>query len=141
MPNHALDDAAMAAFWAMPRSAASIEHMGLLYDNGGSVAATPFQTKGKAGEVGGSFQIPQGSLRGLLHNHPLTDNARRNAAIRRLAPHDVETADKLGVPSYIGVGNDLLRYTPGGKDTHGEAVLGQIPVDEIRKLYIQALKR
>ncbi len=139
MPHKNLDDAAQAALWPLQR--APVEQVALLYEQDGQIHNTPPRgdAKDRAREA---FQIPKGSLRAITHNHPLSENPRKNVNIRRFSHDDMTMANKLRVPSYISVGNELKRYNPGAMSDHGEPVLAQIPIEEIRKLYlVEALKK
>lgn len=134
--SYALDDLAAAALWPLRNERK--EHIGLLYGDG---ERTPAVSQGEASRAGGTFQIPSGSLRGLFHNHPARQAGR---AVGKDEPHefsakDVLQAKKLGVPSYISAGDRVLRYDP--RTGKVEEVLGQIPIEEIRKLYTDALSK
>src|SRR5690606_26692134 len=74
-----LDDAAAAALWAIQN--APREHIGLLYEQDGTIRATPTQTRNNAGRTKGSFEIPAGSLRGIFHNHPPPKQQRRGSML------------------------------------------------------------
>src|SRR5690554_4108203 len=138
MDGYALDNAAAAALWAIQN--APREHIGLLYEQDGTIHATPTQTRNNAGRTKGSFEIPAGSLRGIFHNHPPLKQQRRGSMLdvdverTSFSPDDLKQAKRLGVPSYIAVGNKLRRYDPATGRT--EDVLAEIPIDVIRALYI-----
>lgn len=144
MDQHALDDAAAAALWALRN--ATVEHIGLIYDNG-AVRATPSHTRRDAARAGGTFSIPAGSLRGLFHNHPprtrkrgAMGEARRDSDRASFSRDDIEQAQKLGVPSYIAAGPKLRRYDPATGRT--EDVLAEIPIDVIvQSLMMRLLDR
>lgn len=135
----ALDDAAAAALWWVGENKnPAVEHIGLLYAGPQGVARTDTQTSRSREQTGGAFSIPAGSLRGLFHNHPI--NGQTTAKVSRPSADDVKQAKALGVPSYISVGQNIFRYDPATGET--EPVLAQIPIDEIRKLYlVEALKK
>lgn len=132
-----LDDAAAAALWAL--RGADKEHIALLYNDGG-LQHTPFRSQDREGASRGSFQIPGGSLRALVHNHPLSGNSRKDKYRAQFSSDDVRQAAKLRVPSYIQVGHEIRRLDPRPNMSidhqPGEAVLAQIPVEQIRRLYL-----
>lgn len=132
----ALDDAAVAALWTL--RGAGVEHLGLLYDDGG-IRRTPTQSRNARNASRGAFEIPTGSLRGLFHNHPLPKNprARQNAA--RFSYDDIDQAKRLGVPSYIAVGDDVRRFDPGAAGDRGEEVLARFPIEEMRAYLMRTL--
>jgi len=132
---HQLDDAAARALWALRH--APIEHIGLLYEQDGTIRATPTRSQHNESRTRGTFAIPTGSLRAIFHNHPPRRSGRGDLSASRrdrqrseFSRDDIIQAQKLGVPSYIQAGNELLRYVPGGPLT-GEPVLAMIPIDEI----------
>lgn len=131
--SYELDDAAAAALYSLAR--APYEHVGVMYQDGGSISRTAPRSQRSRGRASGAFKIPAGSLRGLYHNHP-PDSADGE----RLSPKDVMNAKGLGVPSYISAGDKVLSYDPATGKT--EEVLAQIPIEEIRRLYLsEALKK
>lgn len=131
-----LDDAAARALWALAYAPA--EHIGLLYEQDGTIHATPTRTRNNAGHAKGSFEIPAGSLRGIFHNHPPPKQRRRGSMLdvdverASFSPDDIKQAKRLGVPSYIAAGNKLRRYDPATGRT--EDVLATIPIEEILRL-------
>ena len=143
---HQLDDAAARALWALRH--APIEHIGLLYEQDGTIRATPTRSQHNESKTRGTFAVPAGSLRAIFHNHPPRRSRRGDLSASRrdrqrseFSRDDIIQAQKLGVPSYIQAGNELLRYTPGGPLT-GEPVLAEIPIDVIvRDLMVRLLNR
>lgn len=133
MDLNALDDAAAAALLAIGHP--QREHIGLLYEHDGSIRRTPTQTTDKNGEVKGSFAIPNGSLRGLFHNHPKYEVRRKSSVDgereRKFSSDDLLQANQLGVQSYISSGNDVRRYDPATRQVTD--VLAQFPIDELRR--------
>lgn len=124
-----LDDAAAAALYriaSMPK-----EQIGALYASGDSVARTPTITAGHDSKVRGSLSVPAGSLLALFHNHPSLGLERERAIFSN---DDKAQARRLGVPSYISAGDKVMRYDPAARGT--EEVLAQIPLEEIRRLYM-----
>jgi len=101
--------------------------MGALYAQGEGYARTPTVTSGRGAAVRGQLRVPPGRLRALFHNHPPT---RFNIERERFSPDDKTTANRLRVPSYISVGDAVMRYDPATKQT--EEVLAQFPIDEWR---------
>lgn len=130
----ALDDAAAAALFmlALERNPRR-EHIGLLYEQDGTLRRTPTQTQGNNSKSSGRFEIPQGSARGIFHNHP----DPKEYGAERFSPDDIETAKGTGLPSYISAGHRVRRYDPSTGKT--EDVLGQIPIDEFRSHLMQKL--
>lgn len=120
----AVDDAAAAALW--PVRHREKEYLGVLYGDG--LRASDLFTQGSRNRAGGAFQIPAGSLRALFHNHP-PGPERGELSVR-----DRMNAERLKVPSYISAGDQVFRYDPSTRKT--EEVLAQIPLDEIRRLYL-----
>lgn len=146
VPHANLDDAATAALWALARELEPRrEHIGLLYDTPSGIDRTPTRDAGGTRRAAGTFSIPGGTLRGIFHNHPPREIGRgaRDREDKERADFsgdDTLQARSLGVPSYISVDQQIFRYDP--KTRLIEEVLGQIPVEEIRKLYIvEALKK
>lgn len=145
-PYDAIDDAAAAALWRLAAEQNSRrEHIGLLYGTAAGIERTPTRDTGGTRNAGGTFAIPPGSLRGLFHNHPQRELARgahgaQDEERAQFSGDDIRQARALGVPSYISAGDKVLRYDPStGK---AEEVLAQIPLDEIRRLYLaDGLKR
>ena len=128
-----LDDAAVAALWGLTPN--QEEHLGLLYEENGHIEWTPAQSQDKRNASRGSFSVPAGSLRAVFHNHPLPENPRVRLGAQRFSPDDMAQANKLRVPSYIAVGNEVRRYTPGAFSNRGEPVLAQIPLKPIQEKY------
>lgn len=133
-----LDDAAAAALWAL--RGADKEHIALLYEQDG-LQRTPFRTQGQENASRGTFRVPPGSLRALVHNHPRSGNPRNDQNISKFSPEDVRQAQQLGVPSYLQVGKELTRYVPNRRTRadnfeRGQPVLAQIPIEQIRRLYL-----
>lgn len=133
----AIDDAAAAALWPLRNKVQ--EEIGLLYEAEGGIKSTPSLNSGRARSSGGTFKIPPKSLRGLFHNHPLRERgsgARGGEDVERREPSgdDALQARSLGVPTYISAGDYLFRYDPETGKT--EEVLAQIPIEEIRRLYL-----
>lgn len=135
-----LDDAAAAALMRInaQENAEIHEYIGLIYQDPktGKYLFTEPQSTRARDRSKGAFRIPKGSLRAIIHNHP---EAASNDPGPYLSPDDMEQARKFGVPSYIGVGSSLLRWT--GK-TSGpfrsrrgltEEVLAQIPIQELER--------
>lgn len=139
--SHGLDDAAAAALFNLSRlQDPTREHIGLLY--GDDYRRTPTQTREARRSTGGAFKIPPGGLRALFHNHPESSQkgARPDTDRSRFSYDDIAQAKKLGVPSYISAGEQVFRYDPSTRKT--EEVLAQIPLEEIRRLYLaEGLKR
>lgn len=139
----ALDDAAAAALWPI-RSKAQ-EEIGLLYQGQNGIERTPTQGGGRTRNAGGTFKVPPGSVRGIFHNHSPREigrgaRAREDEEVRSPSGDDVLQSRSLGVPSYISAGDYLFRYDPTTGKT--EEVLSQIPLEEIRRLYLsEALKK
>lgn len=143
MPRDVLDDAAVAALYRIANEPR--EHIGLLYEQGGTIASTPTAATG-ASSAKGTFAIPAGSLRGLFHQHPENVKAARGiqgqnqTARTDFSRDDINQAQKVGVPSYIAAGDLVKRYDP----TTGETaeVLAQFPWDEQRrKIMVELLRR
>lgn len=135
-----LDDAATAALWALrsePR-----EHIGALYRSGDGYGRTP-TVSGQSNRASGALRVPSGSLAALFHNHPRRPSRGLSAsdtAASEFSDRDREQARALGVPSYISAGDHVMRFDPGADKT--EEVLAQIPIEEIRRLYLsEALKK
>lgn len=143
----ALDDAAVAALWALAHAQdQKTEHIGALYDTGDKIARTDTVTNGSDEHATGTLKVPRGSLRGLFHNHPLRlrpNNKEISAFDDRQAKfsiEDVQQAKSFGVPSYISAGEAVFRYDPLTKDT--TEVLAQFPWEEMRrKIMIEILER
>lgn len=140
----AVDDAAAAALMrinAQP-DVGRKEYIGLIYQDpkSGKFKFTDPQTMGARGETKGAFRIPRGSLRAVIHSHTGNDKQAR-----LLSQDDVVQAKKYDVPSYIGVGNSLLRWTGklsrDGRNIMGktEEVLAQIPIQEIKQAFDAAM--
>lgn len=109
------DDAAAAALAKIreQKHAGSREYIGLIYqdpDTGKFLFTDPQTQSGRKsrGKAKGTFAIPKGSLAGIIHNHPGNPNREDLAS---LSADDVAMARQLGVASYIGVGDNLLRWT------------------------------
>ena len=123
---HTLDDAAAAALWRLRRE--PLEHIGLLYEQDGSIRATPTASRNRPDKTRGHFSIPAGSLRGIYHNHPST--GARKFDLDRFSKDDITQAKRLGVPSYITTpAGALFRYDPATGTA--APVLAMIPIDEI----------
>lgn len=140
----AVDDAAAAALMrinAQP-DVSRLEYIGLIYQDPktGKFKFTDPQTMGARGETKGAFRIPRGSLRGVIHSHTGNDKQAR-----LLSQDDVVQAKKYDVPSYIGVGDSLLRWTGklsrDGRNIMGktEEVLAQIPIEELKARHKERL--
>lgn len=132
---YALDDAAVAALWRL--SSEPIEHMSALYGDDSNIQRSNSITADSNRSVRGKLLVPPGTLRALVHNHPLVKPKRdlRNAwGQDEFSPDDVEQAKRLGVPSYISAGDKVFRYDPSTETT--QEALGQIPIEEIRRLYL-----
>lgn len=121
-----LDDAAARALALLQ---GEHEQVGLLYEQDGQIVHTAPQGQGRSRRSSGRFEIPAGSLRGIYHSHP-----PEGVTFSR---KDIETAIRLGVPSYIAVGNQILRYDPRPMDLlkpinqPGVDVLAMIPIQEL----------
>lgn len=124
-----LDDAAAAALYGIDRK--PTEHIGVVYEDRGALRSTPPASRDMKGRAEGVFAIPKGSLRALYHNHP---NEGKNRSVRAFSEDDKNNARQFGVPSYISVGHEILRWAPDGKGT--QPVLAQLPVEQIRQLRI-----
>lgn len=150
------DDAAAAALHAVQRlpGGQEYEHLGMVYQDPdtGRYFFTDPQSQGRAGQANGRFQVPQGGLRGMYHNHPA--NGAANAG-----PRDVFSLDDMAavkrhkVPSYIGVDHDVYRRDVGQRDKRkpqrsigvgvsatpqrqggqGKPVIAKIPMDQLPK--------
>lgn len=132
MSNYALDDAAAAALARIQR--ARVEHIGALYRDRESFAATP-TIGGEGKRVNGGLSVPAGALAALFHNHPGAtlrgwSSARDNTA-HEFSDQDKRQAKALGVPSYITTADGRVRrYDPS--TSKAEDVLAQFPIDEWR---------
>lgn len=132
-----MDDAAAAALYGLGR--APTEYIGALY--GDNLERSEFVGSSSNEKVRGGLQIPGGAsaIRALMHNHPRAKNVT-DLNRHRFSPGDKEAAMRLKVPSYIAIDDRLRRYDPSTDRT--EDVLAQIPLDEIRRLYLaEALKK
>lgn len=129
-----LDDAAARAL-ALLRG--KHEQVGILYEQDGQIVHTAPQGQGRSHRSSGRFRIPAGSLRGIYHSHPPEGTT--------FSRKDIETAIRLGVPSYIVVGNQIRRYDPRRMDLlkpinqPGVDVLAEIPIDVIRAALMMRL--
>lgn len=131
-----IEDAAAAALARMQKlpDFDKKEYLGVIYqdEKSGKYRFTE-PTGGKdSKKVKGTFAVPKGSLRAIVHNHP---GAAKDANAR-FSEDDVRMAKQLGVPSFIGVGNQLLRWHPEKGQMRrsqgvGEEVLSQIPTDQL----------
>lgn len=135
-----LDDAAAAALWTLRNARA--EELGLLYDEGQGIARTKTISRGDTRRTGGTFKVPPGSLRALFHNHPPREphkgaGGKRDVEQEQFSPDDMLQARKLGVPSYISVGDRLRRYDAATNQTTD--VLAQFPIDEWRAHLMRTL--
>lgn len=113
--------------------------MGALYSEGDKIARSNL-VAGSSSRTKGALRIPSGSaLSALFHNHPPRPG-RLPSQLAKFSDEDKAQARRLGVPSYISAGDRVMRYDPStGK---AEEVLAQLPIDEIRKLYlVEALKK
>ncbi|MEX2125469.1 MAG: hypothetical protein WD795_16365 [Woeseia sp.] len=129
-----IDDAAHAALMRISKlpEASKQEYIGLIYQDpktGKYLFTDPIGSKSKD-KARGTFAVPPGSLRALVHNHPGKD-ADANG---RFSTDDVRMSKQLGVPSYIGVGDSVLKWHPkDGKMRRnqgvGTPVLSQIAMD------------
>ena len=132
-----LDDAAAAALWLIGPQ--PHEHVGVLYQQGDPIVASPTRSTRDRGKAGGRFSIPSGSLRALFHNHPPVSTAGRSRTFTgatgrgderaAFSVADSLNADRLRVPSYISAGDRIFRYDPHTGQT--KEVLAQIPIDVI----------
>lgn len=130
-----VNDAAAAALMRINRlpHANEREYIGLIYEDPetGKFLFTDPQTRNREGKTRGKFRIPKGSLRGFIHNHPEGGNDRHRD---RLSEDDVNMSRQLGVPSFIGVGNELFMFSGKTRGRMGltEPVLAKIPVPELK---------
>ncbi len=133
----ALDDAAVAALYRVGRS--PTENIGALY--GDPLQRSGFASSASDESVRGRLQIPGGpaAIRALVHNHPRANNhSDRNR--HRFSEDDKREAMRLGVPSYLAIDDRVRRFDPTTGLTAD--VLAQIPIEEIRRLYlVEALKK
>jgi hypothetical protein len=128
-----LDDLAASVLWRFRNE--PVEHLGLLYSGPNGPAALPPQSIGNSGKAKGRFTLP-GQLLALYHNHPPKQG--RDTEHARFSEDDLSQAKRLGVPSYIIAGTELVRYTPGGP-SRGAPVLAQFPIDAVREYLMQTL--
>jgi hypothetical protein len=84
------------------------------------------------------FRVPlPANMAALIHNH---STRGAGSSDQELSRSDVGMAKLLKLPSYISTPTgSLRRYDP--KTGKTEDVLAQIPIDEIRKLYVKALSK
>lgn len=138
-----IDEAARAAYVEIQKKHdfADNEYIGLIYEDPktGKLRITDFQSSsGDRSKTSGTFNIPKGSLRALIHNHPGKD---RNVDF--LSAQDVDMATQLDVPSYIGVGNRLLRWT--GKTKGGgsrlKGITEEVPTVEEQSVSKKAFQQ
>lgn len=120
-------DAAAAAQAAVQKQkdSSAFEFVSVIFedpDTGKFSFTTP--KKGKKGEFRISVNIPKGSLRGIFHNHPPTNNELDEDLQRFFSPDDMSIASQLNVPSFISVGNELLKWDPSDP--------GKLSVERIR---------
>lgn len=152
-----LDDAAAAALYEVQQQKDSdkYEFLGLIYQDPdtGKYLFTEPQSRQQRAESSGTFSIPQGSLRGIYHNHPATEGTNK-ARRSTFSDADLDVIKQLNVPGFIGVGQDIFRRDPGQKDKMrpvrsigvgidpsrpqrtkgvGTEVLARIPIEEIIK--------
>jgi hypothetical protein len=146
-----VEDAAAAAQKVVRKNPmhSRFELMAFIYQDpkSGKYKYTDPQTQGKSGKVKATVTIPQGSLRGIFHNHPEGRSKSNNKMRKFLSPDDVSAADQTGVQTFIDVDDELLSFDPktgkrksiklaGGRRGEGgvgEPVLAQIPMDELRQ--------
>lgn len=135
-----LDDHAASALYRLARERSpAVEHIGGLLRSG---ETTNFVSTSEGSKTGGTLKFPRGALAGLFHNHPPRERSARDskfkeAELGKFSMTDVMQAKGAGVPSYISAGDQVFRYDPATGRT--EEVLHQLPLDPIRKLYIERL--
>lgn len=97
------------------------EYIGLLYQDpkNGQYFFTEPQTQAgteAAGKSRGTFSIPKGSARGIIHNHPRGGNDKQR---HLLSPGDIDMSRQLGIPSYVGVDDQLHIWDPNDGKIRG----------------------
>lgn len=144
--SEAIDDRAAAGLLALLLGSSRVEKREII----GAVTESGYVLGARqAGETSSGRATLPGDALALYHNHPPgLDNDV-------FSPHDITVATKLGLPTYIAVQRrgespwtaEVRKYDPaapagtvskaeGGKFSRGEPVLAQIPIEEIRKLYL-----
>lgn len=115
-----VDEAATAALevavdWAGEHKR-SVEYGGVLYEMNGKYLFTVPQTNGRRTSMVADVKYPAAAkLVGLYHNHPAGKGSERFSAI------DINTAEELGVSSYIAIeGTGIIKvFHPGKSRTTG----------------------
>lgn len=91
------------------------EFGGLIYELDGKFYYTPPESSGKKGELRIKARVPKGSnLHGVYHTH-----TKGTEGSDRFSAYDVDIANKLGMPYYMGhTGSREVRvFTPGKTET------------------------
>ncbi|OGT57394.1 MAG: hypothetical protein A3E01_07135 [Gammaproteobacteria bacterium RIFCSPHIGHO2_12_FULL_63_22] len=134
MGPYAVDDTVASVLAGL--TGASLEHIGLIYQDGADAKSTSPQSSQQKAKVRANIIIPKGSLRALYHNHPVFNTRRdfRGAGGGESFSDDDKTqARKLGVPSYILTPTRrVLKFDP--KTNEVSEVLAQLDLAEISKL-------
>lgn len=147
------DDAAQAALKEAMRRSKRFEHAGAIYEQDGRFFFTDPEESGSRNEVGVSVRYPEGArLAALYHTHPRDSRRSRGTPSDTFSAADVQIADKLGLPYYLGAveGSEMRVFKPGQSKTRtqrdgsrispGDPFLAQIPMDRIRAMKRQRPK-
>lgn len=150
-PYDRIEDAAAAAAMLLQRQprAEEIEYIALLLQNPetGKFFRSDFQTQYERNSANYSGGIPSGSLRGMIHNHPVPSRGAAHSHTK-FTPTDVTNTAGRDLAGFLvpmeGPGKGGLLQL--GKESRkmgrhrggpveGEKVLAQIPIEELLQFH------
>jgi hypothetical protein len=123
-----LETAAIAALDKSKSLSETIEYAGVIYAYNGSYCFTQPVSSGSDHDFAVRARFP-GKLAGLYHTHPRADRSELFSA------RDVETANALGLPSYIAViATAEIRSFDPTRDHYAKVNRGFTPVTAVGSL-------